>query len=162
MKAGFDGTAEVGLGPRPYSGKEVHRMAKEIKVVLGKGPGSSLKKTPMTQVFKKKSVFWQLPYWEILSVRHCIDVMHIEKNVCESILGTLPKIKGKTKDGDGARLDMLVDQSKCKSEAEDDANSSKLARVTISVQKKQHSSSRICCQLRHPLPTPQTSEVSWM
>jgi hypothetical protein len=37
MKAEFDGTAEVGLGPRPYSGKEVHSMAKKINVVLGKG-----------------------------------------------------------------------------------------------------------------------------
>ena len=46
--------------------------------------------------------------------------MHVEKNICESILGTLLKIKGKTKDGDGARLDMLADQSKRKSEAEDD------------------------------------------
>ena len=46
--------------------------------------------------------------------------MHIEKNVCESILGTLLKIKGKTKDGNAAWLDMLVDQSKGKSEAKDD------------------------------------------
>ena len=46
--------------------------------------------------------------------------MHVEKNVCESILGTLLKIKGKIKDGDGSRLDMLADQSKGKSEAEDD------------------------------------------
>jgi len=46
--------------------------------------------------------------------------MHVEKNVCESILGTLLKIKGKRKDGDGSRLDMLADQSQRKSEAEDD------------------------------------------
>ena len=71
-------------------------------------------------MFKKKSVFWKLPYWEILRVRHYIDVMHVEKNVCESILGTLLKIKGQRKDGDGSRLDMLADQAKCKSEAEDD------------------------------------------
>ena len=46
--------------------------------------------------------------------------MHVEKNVCESILGTLLKIKGKRKDGDGSRLDMLDDQSQRKSEVEDD------------------------------------------
>ena len=46
--------------------------------------------------------------------------MHIEKNVCESILGTLLKIKGKRKYGDGSQLDMLADQSQCKSEADDD------------------------------------------
>ena len=79
-----------------------------------------VKQTPKGQVFKKKSVFYKLPYWEILCIRHCIDVMHVEKNIYESILGTLLKIKGKTKDGDSAPLDMLVDQSKRKSEAEDD------------------------------------------
>ena len=46
--------------------------------------------------------------------------MHVEKNVCESILGTLLKIKGKRKDGDGSRLDMLADQSQRRSEVEDD------------------------------------------
>ena len=46
--------------------------------------------------------------------------MHVEKNVCESILGTLLKIKGKRMDGEGSRLDMLADQSKGKSEAKDD------------------------------------------
>ena len=46
--------------------------------------------------------------------------MHIENNVYESILGTLLKIKGKRKDGDGSQLDMLADQSQRKSEAEYD------------------------------------------
>ena len=46
--------------------------------------------------------------------------MHVEKNVCESILGTLLKIKGKKKDDDGARLDMHGDQPKRMNEAEDD------------------------------------------
>ena len=102
MRAEFDGTIEKDEGPRPYTGKEVHNMAEKINVVLGKGPGSSSKQTPKHQVFKKKSVFWALPYWKLLTVRHCIDVMHVEKNVCESILGTLLKIKGKTKAGDRA------------------------------------------------------------
>ena len=79
-----------------------------------------VKLTPKDQVFHKKLVFWKLPYREILRVCHCIDVMHIEKNGFESILGTLLKIKGKRKDGDGSWLDMLADQSQRKSEAEDD------------------------------------------
>lgn len=33
--------------------------------------------------------------------------MHIEKNVCDSILGTLLDIPGKTKDGVAARLDLV-------------------------------------------------------
>ena len=94
-------------------------MAKKINVVLGKNHPLTVKLTPKDQVFKKKSVFWKLPYQEILCVRHCIDLMHVEKNVCESILGTLLKMKGK-KDGDGSWLDLLADQSQRKSEAEDD------------------------------------------
>ena len=66
MKAGFDGTVEVEVGPRPYDGEVVHNMAKKINVVLGKNPPLTVKLTPKDQVFKKKSVFWKLPYWEIL------------------------------------------------------------------------------------------------
>ncbi|XP_031111967.1 uncharacterized protein LOC116015939 [Ipomoea triloba] len=36
-----------------------------------------------------------------------IDVMHVEKNVCDSLVGTLLDIKGKTKDGLNARLDLI-------------------------------------------------------
>ena len=38
---------------------------------------------------------------------HVLDVMHIEKNICDSILGTLLDIEGKTKDTVNARLDLL-------------------------------------------------------
>ncbi|KAL5549480.1 hypothetical protein UlMin_004711 [Ulmus minor] len=34
--------------------------------------------------------------------------MHIKKNVCESLIGTLLNIPGKTKDGENARLDMVA------------------------------------------------------
>ncbi|KAD4585589.1 hypothetical protein E3N88_23190 [Mikania micrantha] len=40
-------------------------------------------------------------------VRHCLDVMHIEKNVCDSLLGLLLNIPGKTKDGINVRKDMV-------------------------------------------------------
>ncbi|KAL6194619.1 hypothetical protein ACLB2K_035700 [Fragaria x ananassa] len=40
-------------------------------------------------------------------VRHILDVMHIEKNCCDAIIGTLLNIPGKTKDGVNARLDMV-------------------------------------------------------
>ena len=104
-KAQFDNTVETG-GPPPHkSGPIVFTMVKNLKVVLGKnGPKKPV--IDKKQVFKKKLVFWNLPYWKDLDVCHSIDVMHVEKNVCESILGTLLKIKGKTKDGYKARMDM--------------------------------------------------------
>ena len=40
-------------------------------------------------------------------VRHNLDVMHIEKNVCENLIGTLFNIPGKTKDGENAKLDIV-------------------------------------------------------
>ena len=39
-------------------------------------------------------------------LRHNLDVMHIEKNVCDSIIGTLLNIEGKTKDNLNSRLDL--------------------------------------------------------
>uniref|UniRef100_J3MW25 DUF8039 domain-containing protein n=1 Tax=Oryza brachyantha TaxID=4533 RepID=J3MW25_ORYBR len=47
-----------------------------------------------------------LEYWKLLEVRHCIDLMHIEKNVTDSVIRLLLNIKGKTKDGFNARKDM--------------------------------------------------------
>ncbi|XP_062075063.1 uncharacterized protein LOC133779079 [Humulus lupulus] len=41
-----------------------------------------------------------------LHVCHNLDVMHIEKNVCESICNTLLYVAGKSKDGLKARLDL--------------------------------------------------------
>ena len=54
-------------------------------------------------------ILWELPYWKHLEVRHCIDVMHVEKNRCESLVGLLLNIPGKTNDELNARLD-LVDE----------------------------------------------------
>jgi hypothetical protein len=39
-------------------------------------------------------------------LRHNLDMMHIEKNVCESIIGTLLDLDGKSKDGLNSRRDL--------------------------------------------------------
>ena len=56
--------------------------------------------------WKKKSIFFQFPYWKTLILRHNLDVMHIEKNTCDSIVGTLLSIDGKSKDNMNSRLDL--------------------------------------------------------
>lgn len=38
---------------------------------------------------KKKSIFFELPYWEFNLIHHNLDVMHIEKNVYDNIRWTL-------------------------------------------------------------------------
>lgn len=55
---------------------------------------------------EKHSIFFQLPYWKTLLVPHNLDVMHIEKNVFECVIGTMMSIDGKTKDSLNARIDL--------------------------------------------------------
>ncbi|XP_020258143.1 uncharacterized protein LOC109834511 [Asparagus officinalis] len=55
--------------------------------------------------WKKRSIFFSLPYWKELVLRHNLDVMHIEKNICESIISTMLH-SGKSKDGINARKDL--------------------------------------------------------
>lgn len=39
--------------------------------------------------WKKKSIFFELPYWKDNLVPHNLDVMHITKNVCEKVVNLL-------------------------------------------------------------------------
>ena len=49
---------------------------------------------------------WDLEYWPTLKLRHNLDVMHIEKNICDNLLGTILKMDSKNKDNFNARLDI--------------------------------------------------------
>jgi len=102
MRKAFNGEPEIGFAPKPLTGKEVYQQQQNVEVTFG----NKQKKPAVKNIWKKRSVFFELPYWSSLDVRHCIDVMHVEKNVCDSIVGTLLDIKGKTKDGLNARLDL--------------------------------------------------------
>ena len=74
---------------------------------FGKHPSKrKRKRTPEELNWTKKSIFFELPYWKTMKLRHNLDVMHIEKNVCDNLLGTLLNIEGKTKDTVSARLDL--------------------------------------------------------
>jgi hypothetical protein len=57
-------------------------------------------------MWKKKSIFFRLPYWKDNFLRHNLDVKYIEKNVMDNIFGIILDIKGKTKDNLAARLDL--------------------------------------------------------
>ena len=41
-----------------------------------------------------------------MDIRHCIDVLNVEKNVFYSIIGKLFNIRGKKKDGLNTRQDL--------------------------------------------------------
>jgi hypothetical protein len=53
----------------------------------------------------KKSIFWELPYWQVLEVRNTIDVIHLMKNLCVNLLGFMD-VYGKAKDTLKARQDL--------------------------------------------------------
>ncbi|GKA74835.1 hypothetical protein Tco_0781213 [Tanacetum coccineum] len=98
----FDGTIEDRSMAEPMDGYAAFSQVADLNITFGKKV-----KAPPKRIWKKRSIFWELKYWTHLRVRHCLDVMHIEKNVCESLLGLLLNIPGKTKDGVNARKDMV-------------------------------------------------------
>ncbi|KAG8485401.1 hypothetical protein CXB51_021699 [Gossypium anomalum] len=57
-------------------------------------------------LWKKRSIFFDLPYWRYNLLRHNLDVMHIEKNVCDNIVGTLLNLSRGGKDNIKARKDL--------------------------------------------------------
>ena len=54
-------------------------------------------------LWTKRSIFFELPYWKLNQLRHNLDVMHIEKNVCDNLLGTLLNVDKKTRDDANVR-----------------------------------------------------------
>jgi hypothetical protein len=56
--------------------------------------------------FKKRSVFFQLPYWKTLLIRNNLDIMHIEKNVFDNIVNTVLDVDKRSKDNLNARKDL--------------------------------------------------------
>jgi len=89
-------------------------------------------------IWGRRNCLWDLPYWPTLKLRHNLDVMHIEKNVCESLLGTILDIKGKSKDTVNARLDLADLEIRNELQLQDSGDSYDMpkARYTLSKSKK--------------------------
>nr|AAG46071.1 transposon protein, putative, CACTA, En/Spm sub-class [Oryza sativa Japonica Group] len=64
----FEHKADHRMKPKHRSGKTVFAMVKDLKVVFGKGPGSQPIESEdgHAAMWKKNSIFWELPYWEFL------------------------------------------------------------------------------------------------
>ncbi|XP_040378242.1 uncharacterized protein LOC102718885 isoform X1 [Oryza brachyantha] len=114
-EASFDGNVELRSAPKPLTGEEILDQTKDLPINFGKDPN---KKRPRTTdkgkgtkkeiIWKRKSIWFRLPYWKDLLVPHNFDAMHIEKNVCDNIINTLLGIDGKSKDNMNARLDLKL------------------------------------------------------
>ncbi|KAL0544590.1 hypothetical protein IC582_019707 [Cucumis melo] len=109
-KAWFDGRIEEELPPKIATGSAIYAQLQNFDNCWGKREKKKSKshKDLSNQRWKKRSIFFDLPYWKELPIRHNLDVMHVEKNVCESIIGTLLDINGKSKDGVNARKDLQL------------------------------------------------------
>jgi hypothetical protein len=97
MKDQFNGNTEKRRPPPHLTGYEVYKMVKDDHVVLDKRKKTS-KNTEEDDMWKKQSIFWEVPYWKDLDIHHLIDVMHVKKNVCEILLGILLNTNRKTWD----------------------------------------------------------------
>ncbi|KAL6315671.1 hypothetical protein AAG906_005759 [Vitis piasezkii] len=114
-KKSFDGNEEHRAAPKQLSGEDIlHQLDGMEHITLGKtskNKVSAKRKRGHVELehnWKKKSIFFQLPYWKTLILHHNLDAMHIEKNICDSIVGTLLTIDGKSKDNFNSRLDLQV------------------------------------------------------
>ncbi|CAL8150888.1 unnamed protein product [Prunus armeniaca] len=101
----FDGNTERRLRPREWSGDEILDQLNQLDFApFGKTVSRVRPSTHMN--WTHKPMFFELPYWSKLKLRHNLDVMHVEKNVFDTLVGTILDIEGKTKDTIKARLDL--------------------------------------------------------
>ena len=70
---------------------------------MSKHPSIRDKKRKRALHWTKRSILFELPYWSRLLLCHKLDVMHIEKNICDNLVDTLLNIEGKTKGTTNAR-----------------------------------------------------------
>ena len=78
LKKAFNGENEIESVPKPLAGHEVYDRVKDIATIFGK---TQKRDAYGNNIWKKRSIFFYLPYWCDIHVRHCVDVMHVEKNV---------------------------------------------------------------------------------
>jgi hypothetical protein len=82
----FDGTIEHRLKAQELSANQLLQQLRDAEgLQFGQTSGAKKKYADVVLNWKKKSIFFELPYWSSLKLRHNFDVMHIEKNICESI-----------------------------------------------------------------------------
>jgi hypothetical protein len=108
----FDSTEELECAPNVPCGDEI---LQQLDGIAFENENASKKKRKKRKtgatstddvVWKKKNIFFRLLYWKDNLLQHNLDVIHIEKNVMDNILGTILDIKGKTKENLTTRQDL--------------------------------------------------------
>ncbi|KAM6571366.1 hypothetical protein CsatA_015446 [Cannabis sativa] len=105
----FDGQIERRPPPRRFTCEEVLEQVNKLPPHL---PGNhelfggvKRRRVIENHNWRKKSIFYELDYWCSNILKHNIDVMHVEKNVCDNLLGTILDNE-KSKDTTNARHDL--------------------------------------------------------
>ncbi|XP_042971135.1 uncharacterized protein LOC122303420 [Carya illinoinensis] len=102
----FNGKEDHRKPPRVLEGSNILAQLLMIGDVQFGKSHRKRKRTVEELNWTKYSIFFKLPYWVTLRLRHNLDVMHIEKNIFDNILCTLMNIPGKTKDNVNSRQDL--------------------------------------------------------
>ncbi|GJX93998.1 zinc finger, PHD-type containing protein [Tanacetum coccineum] len=90
----FNGQTDNRDPPKEFGRDEILAQLDRLPTRLtGKHPsygGVKIKRNVLVELnWTKRSIFYELEYWSFLTLRHNLDIMHIEKNVLEAILNTL-------------------------------------------------------------------------
>ncbi|XP_016195511.1 uncharacterized protein LOC107636523 [Arachis ipaensis] len=82
----FNGEHELRPPPPVIEGTKIFEMLQNVENTFGKKQTTS---NSFPWNWKKRSIFFEFPYWHNNPLRHNLDVMHIEKNILDSVIGTL-------------------------------------------------------------------------
>ncbi|KAI5317622.1 hypothetical protein L3X38_037329 [Prunus dulcis] len=101
----FNRNTKRRLQPGEWSADEILEQLNRLDFALfGKTVSRTRPSTHMN--WTHKPMFFELLYWSKLKLRHKLDVMHVEKNVFDTVVGTILDIEGKTKDTIKTHLDL--------------------------------------------------------
>jgi len=87
--------------PTPLTGSNILDILGDRKNSFG---NAQKKKRKKGDPWSKLSIFFNLPYWK---TNLLIDVMHIQKNICENIIRTILNIERKPEEHLKARLNLV-------------------------------------------------------
>nr|GEX41298.1 hypothetical protein [Tanacetum cinerariifolium] len=108
----FNGQTDNRDPPKEFGRDEILARLDRLPTRLtGKHPsygGVKIKRNVLIELnWTKRYIFYELKSWYFLTLRHYLDIMHIEKNVLEAILNTL-LMNDKSNDTAKARQDLQM------------------------------------------------------
>ena len=109
----FDGNEEHRAAPKQLFAEDVlHQLHRMEHNILGKASKNKMlakrkkEHAKLEKNWKNKNIFFPIAILENPYFGHNLDVIHIKKNIRDSIVSTLLSIDGKSKDNMNSRLDL--------------------------------------------------------